>query len=139
MADIINPYSILLTEEQRIIFKTRKLREDMVDEFVEYNKGLPTKGGDIRVINEVLNSLDDQVLGLVDKRLKHAESESNAENAANMASIFKKLSERQTSGKLVADINIDDKFIPDDIVPGENSVEKEEIELKDILNEDEED
>ena len=136
MADIKNPYSILLTEEQRIVLKTRKLREDMVDEFIKYNNGLPTKGSEMRVVNEVLNSLDDQVLGLVDKRLKHAENENNSENAAAVANLFKKLSEQEKSATPLENTEISDKFVPDDIVPGEDSIEHEEIELKDIFKED---
>lgn len=136
MAEVMNPYNMLLTEEQRIILKTRKLREDMVDEFIKYNNGLPTKGSEMRVVNEVLNSLDDQVLGLVDKRLKHEETESNSGNAAALVNIFRKLDEQRKNGTVVESAEISDKFIPDDLVPGEDSVGKEDIELKDIFKED---
>jgi len=135
MAKIDNPYKILLSEEQRILLKTRKLREDIVDHFIKYKEGFPTKGSEIRVINEVLNSLDNQVLGLVDKRLKHDENKANSENAEAIAGLLRKLSEQKSLSKPIENTEISDKYVPDDIVPGEDSMEYEEIELKDILKE----
>jgi len=133
MKESTNPYSLLLTEEQRIVLKTRKLREDMVDNFIRHNEGLPTKGGEIRVLNEVLDSLDSQVLGLVDKRLKHEETNAVGAVAGNIAEIFKQLDSRVSKSTPIETVEVNDKFIPNDIVPGEDQIEFEEIELTDIL------
>ena len=135
MSKIENPYSLLLTEEQRIILKTRKLREEMVDHFIDHHGGLPTKGSEMRVVNEVLNSLDDQVLELVEKRLKHEENQTVAGNTEAIVKLFKTLNKQKAIAKPIEDSEIPDKYIPDNIVPGEDSLEYEEIELSDIIRE----
>ena len=126
-----NSYSILLDEEERIILKTRLIRENMVDEFIKYNNGVPTKPSDMRVMNEVLNSLDDQTLGLVDRRLKNSEIQSNGDMADVIKNIFTSKVLNSKNGP-VTDIDITDKFVPDDVVLDETSVVYKALELEDL-------
>jgi len=126
-------FILLLDDEQRIVEKTRNIREKMVDALID-EKGIPTKTGEMRVVNEILNSLDNQVLGLVDRRLKHDENTNNGELLETIKTVFTELDNRKLNKPSIINTGtIDDKFIPDNIVPGEDKIEYEEIEYEDII------
>ena len=120
-------FILLLDDEQRIVEKTRNIREKMVDALID-EKGIPTKTGEMRVVNEILNSLDNQVLGLVDRRLKHDENTNNGELLETIKTVFTELDNRKLNKPSIINTGtIDDKFIPDNIVPGEDKIEYEDI------------
>ncbi|RLF08140.1 MAG: hypothetical protein DRJ64_01630 [Thermoprotei archaeon] len=128
-----NPYIMLLDEEHRILHKTRKLREEIVDTFIE-EKGIPTRSGDMRVVNELLNSMDTNVTSVVDLRLKHEDNKQSEDLTDAIATIFNKIN--IASNKI--DINkketiVTDKFVPDDIVPGEDEIEYVELDVDAIM------
>ena len=127
----INAYEMLIPEEERIILKTRKLREEMVDGFIKDNDGLPTNTSGIRVINEVLNSMDDQTLGLVDRRLKNNENNNASDLTETIAKIFTEKVKLKEKGPAVH-TEIPDTYIPDDLVVDETSVEYKELSMEDL-------
>jgi len=122
-------YTMLLSDEERLLLKTRKIREDMVDEFIKNNNGVPTKTSEMRVINEVLNSIDDQTLGLVDRRFKHEENEQLEDITAIIKEVFTNVDKFK---KKADKIDIDDKYIPTDIVVDEDSIEFKELNFEDL-------
>jgi len=127
----MHPYDLLNEDENKIIQKTRELRVQMIDEFIN-EKGVPTSTRDMRVLNEVMNSLDAQVLGLVDRKLKQEENKTNNDIKDKVIEAIKiiQTSHSQESNKQV---DLSDKFVPVDIVPGETKIEYEQIELDDII------
>jgi len=126
----VNMYSMLLTEEERILIKTRNIREDMVDGIIEYNNGVPTKTSDVRVMNEVLNSLDDQVLGLTDRRFRFEEQKNDADLAGILKDVFANIDNYKP--KVARNIDIAHEYIPADIVVDETSVEVKELTFEDV-------
>jgi len=127
----MHPYDLLNEDENKIIEKTRELRVKMIDEFIN-EKGVPTNTKDMRVLNEIMNSLDAQVLGLVDRKLKKEENETNNDIKNEVIEVIKNLQSihNQASNKQV---ELSEKYIPTDIVPGETKIEYEEIELEEII------
>lgn len=129
-----HPYAMLLTEEERIILKTRKVREDMIDGIIEYNHGVPTKTGDVRVMNEVLNSLDSQVLGLADTRLKQSNADTQGDLADTIKAVLLQVDNNVTDGTPI-DTTLPEQLVPKDLVPGEDEIEYNPIELDTIIDE----
>ena len=130
-----NPYSMLLDEEHRILEKTKNLREKIVDNFINEN-GLPTRSGDIRVLNEVMNSMDSNVTSTVELRLKHEENKQAEDLTEAIVEIFKNVNNKSIRNKENVPVTIDDKFVPDDVVPGEDQIEYQELDAEEILKKD---
>ena len=139
MSDIPHPYDLLTEDENKIIFKTRRLREEILDKYLE-EKGIPTNTRDIRVLNEVMNSLDSQVLGLVDRRLKREENDTNN----NVLDIVKEVLSRVNENMFKAtgienkkrNVELSDEYVPTDIVEGETDLEYKEIDPSEVLGSD---
>jgi len=125
----LNAYDMLLPEEERLVLKTRRLREEMIDGFIDDNKGLPTKTSEMRVINEVLNSMDDQTLGLVDRRIKNNENSTMSDLTDTITKIFTNKIENMKQGP-ATNTNIADTFIPDNLVVDETSVDYKELSME---------
>jgi len=133
MRKITNPYIMLLDEEHRVLAKTRELREQIVDTFIE-EKGIPTKSGDMRVVNELLNSLDTNVTSVVDLRLKHEENKQSEDLTDAIVNIFSKINDKANNVDIAnKNVTIIDMHVPDDIVPGEDQIEYEELDVEAIM------
>lgn len=133
MATLTNPYIMLLDEEHRLLKKTRDLREKLVDNFIEEN-GLTTKTGEMRVINELLNSLDTNVTSVVDLRLKNEETKQSEDLTDAIVSIFNKISDSANSIDIKNKvIDVGERNVPDDVVPGEDQIEYQELDMGEIL------
>jgi len=132
MSDIakMDNSSIYGTDEQRILDKTMDVREQMVDNFIR--GGVPEKTNEIRVINEVLNSMDAQVMSKVSNRLKTDESKNDSEILSMVKNILLSSStELENMEALEAPI-IEQTLTEDDIVLGEDSIELTELDLNTI-------
>jgi len=133
MAVLTNPYTMLLDEEHRILSKTRDLREKLVDNFIEEN-GLTTKTGEMRVINELLNSLDTNVTSVVDLRLKNEENKQSEDLTDAIVSIFNKINDNANNVDIENKVvDVGERNVPDDIVPGEDQIEYQELDMGEIL------
>lgn len=117
-------------EELAIINKTRDTRNKLIDELTE--DGVPTRAGDIRVLNETLDAADRQVLDIV--KLKKSQQEDNSDR---MVGMVVELLSKVTSNNPVAygnnEINLPDEYIPVDVVPGETDIGAEELSLSDFI------
>jgi len=129
----IDKSQIFLPNEYRILEKTLEIREKIVDKLLE--EGIPTKSRDIRVLNEVLNAMDANVLGRVDRRLKREENDNQEEFNKIAVEIIlnwnKMKQERVTEPIEVPEL---DRELPDDmVVPDEDSLEYKELTMEDII------
>jgi len=135
MSEKLHPYDLLTEDENSVIFETREIRRKMINQYIEEN-GIPTKAKDMRVLNEILNSLDNQVLGLVDRRLKNDENKNEKDLTNVIREIFLRADhELKQTSNLNKPRELEDTYIPTDIVPGETKIEYEEIELEEIIGE----
>lgn len=126
----IDKSSVFLPEETRVLDKTLQLREDIIDNFIK--NGLPDKTNEIRVLNELMNSMDSQVLSKVDKRLKVKE-DSNNEVAINVIKeLLKKNDSKREALPVNKDLYIDIELDISEVVFGEDKIEYEELSLTDL-------
>jgi len=131
----IDKATVFLPEEERLLSKSISLREQIIDKYVEEN-GIPTKARDIRVINEVLNSLDSVVLGKVDRRLKHEENQQNEDMIEFAKSILLSVEEKKNTVTITEKekmIELTEGLRPDEVVLGEDQIEYEELSLDEII------
>ena len=133
MEKVTNPYIMLLDEEHRVLAKTRELREEIVDTFIG-EKGIPTKSGDMRVINELLNSMDANVTSVVDLRLKNEENKQSEDLTDAIVDIFTRINTKAEDVDInTKDVNISEMHVPDDVVPGEDQIEYTELDVDAIM------
>ena len=125
---------LFLPEESRLLNKTVAIREKIVDHMIE--DGIPYKTNEIRVLNEVLNSIDNNVLGKVDRRLKHTENENNNDMREIVKTIMLEGEKIKQNIKPI-DIKeiLPEEYVLDEVNPGEDSTEYEEITLEEIKGE----
>ena len=118
-------------EEARLLNKTVDIREKIVDHLLK--DGIPYKTNEIRVINELLNSIDSNVLGRVDRRLKHKENENSSDMKELVKTIFLEKEKIMNEIKPI-DLKetLPDEYVLEEVVPGEDSFEYEEITLEEI-------
>ncbi len=128
---------IYTEEEQQLLDKSISYRLRMVEE--QFKDGTPTRTNEIRVVNEVLNSIDTAISNAANTRLKQSEVENQGKIKETVAEILKQQAEKR---KLQIDRPIDVEVVLDDVtlvkpdfVPDETSTEHKEIELKDIMGE----
>jgi hypothetical protein len=127
----IDKAEIFLPEEERVLKKTLSIREQIVDELLK--DGVPTKVGEIRVINELLNSMDSQVLSKVDRRLKKDENDNNENVVEIIANIVRNVEDMKKYvdvQEVERQIELTEGLKPDEIVLGEDQIEYEELDLE---------
>ncbi len=101
--------NFLTEEDERILKKSLEIRERIIDSMTEDK--VPEKGGDIRVLNEVLASTDASVLKLAELRLRDDQNNNEVNNAERAAEILK---------AMASNANISD------FIPGNNKKELED-------------
>lgn len=126
--------SIYTQEELDILKLTKEKRLTMVEDM--------TKGGtpgykEVEVINQMLTSLEKSVHDTVSNRLKHQDNSNKAEILSTVAEAIKSIKANSQNIPEVEEIDLllEDKFIPDDIVTGEQDMEQKQFTLDEIMKE----
>jgi len=123
-----NSNTLFDKEEETLLKKTRDIRFKLIDDMTEDQ--LPTRSGDIRVLNETLDAADRQLIDLAKLKAKQQETEGNNKTIAMVSELLGRVatgaSMQQISNHA---IDLPDDFIPIDIVPGEVETSPEELEL----------
>jgi len=129
-----NDVELFQPEEARLINKTVQIREQIVDHLLK--DGIPYKTSEIRVINELLNSIDSNILGRVDRRLKHKENENNNDLKEIVKAVLLESEKRKREAKANGPVEaLPEEYVLEEVVPGEDSFEYEEITLEEIRGE----
>lgn len=126
--------TIIYTEsELALLEKTKKIRLDIADNMVK--NGVPNNVGEIRVLNEVLTTLDKSVNETVANRLKHTENENKEALLDTVALALSNIDSSKTPavGRI---IEATVEYIPEDIVPGETDIGVSQLTAGDFLDED---
>ena len=124
--------SVYTEEELNILKKTEEIRLRIVNKMTE--KDIPSKTSELRVLNEILNSLDKSVHDKVSNKLKQKENENKSamlDTVAEALTIITKKQKQQVIQNRT--IEVPDSVVPDDIVPGETDINSLPIELEDIV------
>ena len=129
---------IYTPEEQELLNKTLDYRLRMMSEV--FKEGTPRRPGDIRVANEVLNSIDSAVDKAANTRLKQSAVKNDADVKATVVGILKAQAERRA---LQAKRDANTEVILADtldierpvFVPGEDSFEQPTLTMEEIMGE----
>lgn len=130
--------TIYTPEEEQLIQQGLEYRQKMLAQ--AFSEGTPKRGSDMRIVNEILNSIDSVVNNSANTRLKQKDVENQTQVKASIVAILTEAAERRAKNVRA---NVEQPVVLDDtniekptFVPGEMSTELEDIELKDILGED---
>jgi hypothetical protein len=130
--------SIYTEEELALLNKSKSMRVQMVDAVFKESGGAPTHGGTIRVVNEVLTSLDKTVNDAAQARLKHQETQNQGEILDTVAAVFKAVASQKSSHRAEDVIlEVTTKEVPDDIVPGETEIHPDQLMIEDFIQREE--
>ena len=120
-------------EEENDLELTRTLRKSMLESI--FRDGVPKDTRLYRVANEIMNSMDTSVHTKAGNRLKHQEVQ-------NTEAILNTVTETLRNAQLVMlqnnksrTIELQDEYVPVDIVPGETDITPEKLELRDFVRE----
>ena len=126
----------IYTEDELVLLeKTKKIRVDIADNMTK--NGVPNNVAEIRVLNEVLTTLDKSVNETVANRLKHNENENKEALLDTVALALSNISKTKTAATNRV-IDAPEEYIPDDIVPGETDIGVSQLNPSDFINTDEE-
>ena len=132
LAQVPERDSFILPEEDRILNKTLSIREQIVDHMIK--DGIPSKTSEIRVLNEVLNSMDSQVLGKIDRRQKQEDNNNNEKYLEMIRAIVLETEKLQDNVEVRQEIpEVDIELTDAEIVPGEDKIEYEELNPEDFI------
>lgn len=110
----------------------RKIALDMTKD------GMPKHTGEIRVLNEVLNSLEGQRFNMANTRLKKQENSNKEAMAENVAAMLLEIARTKKENQLKAPTTIvalPSDYVPVDIVPGETTIYSDQLDIKDFIKE----
>lgn len=120
--------------EENDFLYTQDLRRKVVAVLTGDGKNIPTKVGEARVISELLNDIDEQIFKRHNARTKAKDVDASADLVDLAIQIMKNPDKFKTDLPKDGAINAEviDVPIPDDIVPGENSMDEEPLKLEDF-------
>jgi len=125
--------SVYEQDELLMLEKSKSIRLQIVDEFMK--GGVPTNTSEVRVINELLTSLDKSVHDGVNNRIKHQDA-SNKEAILDMVAENIKLVARQKREiipTLEIETELPEEYTEIETVPGEKDINPGMLSMKDIL------
>lgn len=130
--------TMLTAEEQAILDKTNKIRLDILDNMVK--DGVPDKVGDIRVLNEIAQSLDNSVHANVKNR--NTANNNETDKAAMAAMVAAVLSNTNQDMYTPEGVTIPTDRVTSlpatmskEYVPGEMEIAPDELDPKDFIKE----
>jgi len=122
---------LFTSDEEELLKKTRKVRLDLIDSMTEDT--VPTRSGDIRVLNETLDAMDRQILDIAKIKAKATEEDNNNKVTNMVVELLSRVSSNTPLARN-SDISLPDEYIPVDVVPGELDINADRLELKDFIN-----
>lgn len=120
-------------EELEQLNSGKKIRSELVTNLIKNaDPGSKYYGSTARVVNELLTSLDKSIHDSANTRLKHQDAQ-NANNTLDViADIFKHIHSSSKNLPVRNTVILEDKFLPDDVVPGELDIDQPILEIKDF-------
>lgn len=119
-------------QELEKLQKLQDIRDGMIDDMCK--EGL-SSSRDRRLMNELLTASENNIHNTVDKRLKHQENVNKEALAEQVAMILlqtgKSLS-NHNSNIHTRSLELEDKYVPVDSVPGEKEINPEPLSLEEF-------
>lgn len=101
--------------------------------------GMPTKVGDLRVLNEVLSSSDKAIHDTVNNRVKLKAAGSQQQTAELIAGLLARVSvygnnNNEAINSATRQLALDTNDVPDTLVPGHTDINPEKLDPKTFIN-----
>ena len=126
--------SVYTEEERKRLEDNYNYRSKMV-QYAFSNGQIPEHPKEIEAINSVLNSMDKAIVDAATNRLKQQETMNKDATLNIVSDMIKAIHKQQLELKQIKrSTNIEDEYIPTDIVTGEKDIIPENITLDDIMN-----
>jgi len=123
--------SFYTSEESKILNKTMDIRMKIVDSMVE--DGVPIKTNEIRVLKEVIESIDNKTTENAKLRLKHDENITAGNNAELAAEMLKQIASRKVEDVYIPrNMELPSNVKEPTIVTGELEINPPTLTLDDI-------
>ena len=120
------------SEENRILDKTMQLREDILDSMTA--DGIPEKTNEIRVIKEVIESMDKKVMDSANLRAKVNKDKSDTKMSELVIQTLKNRAKyRHDTVPAERILELEESYIPDDVVEGEMEMGPAELDANDYI------
>lgn len=127
---------ILLPEEKDVLDETLMYRRKMIEDL--FKDGVPDVKH-YRIANEILGATDMAMLKRIELRQKQEQHQSDQEIITKAIELAKdRISRRIKSYKpdeQDKEVDVPDKYIPTDIVPGEDQLEPDVLDIDDFIKE----
>lgn len=125
-------------EEDLILKKNEKIRGLMIDSLTANGTAAPSDKKDFRVLKEILESSDGAINKRAENRAKHKAADKDSEQVKDLATALliaaSKDLAKEVGRRAPGEVIIDDDVGPAlELVPGEDSIKMEDIELDEIV------
>jgi hypothetical protein len=130
----VNNNEIYTEEEQESLRFTQGKRLLIVNKLMEND--VPTKVGEVRVINELLNSIDSATMEGAKTRIKAKEATNGKAAVAMVTETLKALSRQRAllPKQHSSAIELQDEHVPDDIVYGELDIHPDRLLIEEFVD-----
>lgn len=122
---------IYTEQEEELLKYTEEKRIQMVDNF--FKDGIPSTTGEVRVVNEVLTSLENSLHTKVSNRLKNEENKNNGDVLATVVETIKQI-RTNISNSSINTKEFNKNTIEYELVPGETDINTKELEQSDFIH-----
>lgn len=118
-------------DDERLLSKTMGMREKLIESFTK--EGIPSKGSDVRVLKEVLDSIDNTILSKAKLKIEETDTTVNAQQRQLLAELV--LAIHDNKGNNASASNEAPKFEPSDVVTceGEDILGKDNLDPADYI------
>lgn len=131
MADVSNK-SVYTDDELFTLDKLKNIRLKTIDSVIQ--NGIPDKVGELRILNELISSAEENIQSTASNRLKHQDNMSKDAVLDSMAEMLKMISKETLIKKPIdAIVILPDEYIPLDTVEGELEIHPEQLIVKDFI------
>lgn len=126
--------SILTDLDKSRLEASYKYRQQLIQE--AFKDGVPSKSRDVEVINKVLDSMDKAIYDRANIKLKHEDNQSKEAILELITTTLSTISKQQIEEN--RNIELDNSYLPSDMVDGEASIDPDQLSLGDIIDLEEE-
>ena len=121
--------------EEQILSNVINVREKIVESMTDGGNHIPRNARDLEVLNSVLSGLEGTVTKKVDTRIKIKDSNNESAKVEMVAEILRRSRKKQVNIPHRQSDELEDTFVPMDIVPGETGMGSADLQIEDFVPE----
>ncbi|MDE6209897.1 MAG: hypothetical protein K2M73_09535 [Lachnospiraceae bacterium] len=126
--------SVIPDDVKKRLEYTQNIRKLIIDGMTNHGNDAPSGSKDIEALNAVLDSMDRNEFERIKLDVKNSANKAENNLKASIAELYKTIASKQVTINVNnRNIDLPDKFIPDDIKPGEDFVGHDPLDKKDFV------